>query len=223
MKNKWLDILSVLFSAIVIYLSVKWLVSNGVVHPPAGTNLAWYLVRSSGVVAYLLLLASMVWGLLITSKFVRDWSPGIVSLTMHSTVSLLALVISLFHAGLLLFDNFLHYTVLNMVVPFTGPYRPFWVGVGVISFWLIVIISLSFPFRKYLGHKRWLWLHYTSYVAFILVSGHGAFAGTDGANTGFRFFLFVAIFVLISLYSNRAEERQIQPAPAKKSTKAASR
>ena len=45
-------------------------------------KLLWHLVRSSGMVAYVLLLASTVWDLFISSQFVRDWSPGPVSMTL---------------------------------------------------------------------------------------------------------------------------------------------
>ncbi len=209
-NNAWLDAIALIFSVVVIGLSVKWLVSSGLLEfrPAEGTNVVWYLVRSTGIVAYLLLLASMVWGLFITSKFARNWSPGVVSLTMHSTVSYLAIVISVIHAGLLLFDDYLTYTLRELMVPFTGPYQPFWVGMGIIAFWLMVLVSVTFPIRKLMGYRRWLWLHYASYAAYGMVAGHAVFAGTDGTNTGFRLLSVGGIAVIIMLVGARSEERE---------------
>jgi len=81
--------------------------------------------------------------------------------------------------GLLLFDSYYTYTLSNLLVPFTGPYRAFAVGLGIIAFWMILVVTISFSMRKLLSRRAWLWLHYTSYIAFGLVAVHALLAGTD--------------------------------------------
>jgi len=152
-----------------------------------GDKIAWYLSRSSGMVAYFLLSTSTLWGLLLSTKLVKDFIPGNFSLAMHNYLSWTAIGLSLFHAGILLFDKYYTYTFVNILIPFNGPYRPGWVGLGIISLYLMTLISASFSWRKWLGHKNWRRLHYLSFASFIMVTLHGVMAGTDSGNPGMSF------------------------------------
>lgn len=144
----------------------------------------WYFTRSSGTVAYLLLAGSTIWGLLLSSKIIKEGVPAAVSLTMHNTLSWLALALTSLHALALLFDSYYIYRLADIAIPFIGPYRPAWVGLGIIGFYLMFLTTISFSFRKQMGQKRWRKLHYLSFAAFILVTVHGVMAGTDSGNTG---------------------------------------
>ena len=210
---RWKDIIVMIASLLVIGVSVWWLVSKGVFSFALDQDqkLSWHLVRSSGIVAYVLLLASTVWGLFISSQFISDWSPGPVSLTLHSTISWLALLLGLIHALLLLFDDYFTYTLTSIFVPFTGPYRPEVVGLGTLAFWIIVVVTLSFPLKKRIGHKTWKRLHYTSYLAFAMVSLHGIFAGTDGTLLGFQLLVAFGLIVVIVLLGLRTRKDQAKP------------
>lgn len=218
-STKWTDIGTIFVSLIVIGVSAWWMIRSDVFSFALydDEKLAWHLVRSSGMVSYMLLLASTVWGLFISSQFVKDWSPGVVSVTLHSTVSWLALLLGLGHALLLMFDDYFTYTLGNILIPFTGPYRPLLVGLGSLSFWLIVIISLSFPLKKRIGHKAWKLLHYVSYVAFGMVTIHGLFAGTDGGLLGFRVLVGMGIVMVVFLLGFRLSKDQITTSPKKAS------
>jgi len=220
-----LDILVLIASLIVISFSILWMIKSGIfsVVLTEDTKLAWHLVRSSGIVAYVLLMGSTLWGLFISTQFVKDWSPGPVSMTVHSTISWLALVIGLLHALGLLFDSYFTYTLGDLFVPFIGPYRPEAVGLGTLAFWVIVIVTLSFPFKKRLGHAVWKRLHYASYAAFGLVSLHGIFAGTEGTNPGLRMLVGGGVVMVVLLLGIRLgkDQGKSSPAPARTATKQA--
>lgn len=192
---------------------MAWLFSRGTfsVALDQDGKLVWHLVRSSGIVAYALLLASTVWGLLISSQFIKDWSPGPVSMTLHNTVSWLALVFSLLHALLLMFDDYFEYTLRDVLLPFVGPYRPEAVGLGTLAFWIIVVVSTSFSLKKRLGHTAWKRLHYLSYVAFAMVSAHGLFAGTDSGLLGFRILVGCGVVLVVLLLGIRVGKDQAKP------------
>ncbi len=143
------------------------------------TKWSWYLVRAAGLTGFLMLAASMLWGIFLSSHLIKDWVPGTGSMLFHATTSWLAVVLTLAHMGLLLFDSYYTYTLSNILVPFTGPYRPFAVGLGIIAFWTVLAVTISFSLRKLMSHRAWLWLHYTSYAAFGLVAVHALLAGTD--------------------------------------------
>jgi len=150
------DFWTLIASLVIVGLSVAWSIGNGTVSVELTNqeNLTWYLIRSSGIVGYVLLLASNLWGLLLSSQAAKDWSPGPVPLTMHSTLSWLALLLSLVHGLLLLLDKYFTYTLGDIFIPFTGPYRPEAVGLGTMAFWFMVAISLSFPLKKRIGQKN---------------------------------------------------------------------
>src|SRR5579872_7296723 len=44
---------------------------------------AWHLSRASGMVAYSMLPASTLWGIFLSSRMIKDWSPGPLSLLLH--------------------------------------------------------------------------------------------------------------------------------------------
>ena len=213
------DLLVLVASLIVIGLSAGWMINSGMFDFALSSDqkLSWHLVRSSGIVAYVLLLTSTVWGLLLSSQSVKDWSPGPVSLTLHSTISWLALLLGLGHGLLLLFDKYFTYTLSDILVPFTGPYRPEVVGLGTLAFWLLVAISLSFPLKKRIGQVNWKRLHYTSYAAFGLVSIHGIFAGTDGTHLGFRLLVGGGVLLVVLLLGLRVGKDQAKPSSSMRS------
>ena len=150
---------------------------------------AWHLSRASGMVAYSMLAASTLWGVFLSSRLIKDWSPGPLSLLLHATTSWLAVIFSVVHAFLLLFDNYYSFSAANLLVPFSGPYRPTWVGLGILGLYLTFVITISFSLRKLIGQRAWQWLHYTSYGAFALISVHALLAGTDAAQPGMQIIL----------------------------------
>ncbi len=204
-STKITDLLLLIGSAIVIGMSAVWMVNSGMfsIRLAEDSKLSWHLVRSSGVIAYLLLMASILWGLFISAQFVKDWSPGPVSMTVHSTISWLALILSLVHALLLLLDDYFTYTLGDLFIPFMGPYRPEAVGLGTLAFWVIVVVTLSFAVKKRLGHQTWKMLHYASYLSFALVSVHGLFAGTEGTQLGFRVLVALGVVLVVLLLGIR--------------------
>jgi predicted ferric reductase len=216
-STKKTDLLVIAASLTVLLVSAGLLLSNGLfsMNLTEDAKLTWHLVRSSGIVAYVLLLASTVWGLFISVQFVKDWSPGPVSLTMHSTISWLSLLLGMIHALLLLFDGYFKYTIGDLFIPFAGPYRPEAVGLGTLAFWVIVIVALSFPLKKRLGHANWKRIHYASYAAFGMVSLHGLFAGTEGSHIGLQLLVGVGVLLVVLLLGIRVGKDRIQATPAR--------
>ncbi|MCC6607466.1 MAG: ferric reductase-like transmembrane domain-containing protein [Anaerolineae bacterium] len=175
-----------------ILLATGWLLTS----TPAGLALAqalaitektpWYFTRSAGTVAYLLLASSTIWGLLLSTKLLKDHIPAALSLAMHNILSWLAVVLTSLHALALLWDSYYSYSLADLTVPFIGPYKPGWVGLGIIGFYLMFLTTLSFNFRKQIGQKRWRQLHYLTFGVYLLATVHGVTAGTDSGNLGMQ-------------------------------------
>jgi len=205
-ESHWMDSTSLVFSLFVIALAGVWLVHTGTLETSltASNNATWYLIRSFGITAYILLTLSVMWGLALSSAAVKNWSPGPLTMLLHSTISWLSLVFGLVHGLLLMADKYFTYRITDVLIPFAGPYRPLAVGLGTTAFWILVIVTPSFALKKRLfSYRVWKTLHYTSYVAFLLVTAHALAAGTDAKNIGFRLLLGLSLLLSVLLLSYR--------------------
>ena len=179
----WIILLIIVGAAVV---SIQWMINSGSIGASLTSDslLSWHIARSAGLTSYILFTASTLWGLFLTTRVIKDWTPGTVSLLLHATASWLAVGLMVVHVGMLLFDKYYTYTIVDLFVPFIGPYRPFAVGLGILAAWLTVAITISFSLRKLIGQRAWRLLHYTSYLAFALITVHGVLAGTDMTKPG---------------------------------------
>jgi predicted ferric reductase len=140
----------------------------------------WYLSRSSALVAYGILWFSMAFGLMVTNKMARVWPGGPMAVDLHQYTSLLGLVFALFHALILIGDKYIAFTLSQVFVPFASlNYKPNWVGIGQLGFYIWVGVALSFYIRKQIGAKTWRKLHYLSFASYLMASFHALFSGTD--------------------------------------------
>jgi len=216
--HRILDALSLMFSLSIIAAAAVWLWYNGTFSLSIMSieNPTWMLIRSAGVTSYILLTVSVMWGLMLSSRAVKDWSPGVLSMLLHSTISWLALIFGLAHGLLLMFDNYVPYQFHEVFVPFVGPYRPLEVGFGTISFWIVLVVVLSFPLKRFIGVKTWRMLHFTSYLAFLMSTLHGLLAGTDADSPGFQIMMGVTVFTVLLLSAYRVfKALQRSPRPSR--------
>jgi predicted ferric reductase len=173
----------------------------------------WYLSRGSAIVAYLLLWASMAFGLLITNKMARAWPGGPAAFELHEYVSLLGLGFALFHGLILMGDQFIHYNLAQVLLPF-GSYgfKPFWVGLGQLSFYLSAVLVASFYVRKRIGNQTWRILHFASFGAFLFAMVHGLMSGTDTASSWMQAIYWLSAASLVFLIVYRVLVSRYMPA-----------
>ncbi|MCL4393624.1 MAG: hypothetical protein M1482_02230 [Chloroflexi bacterium] len=139
----------------------------------------WYVTRAAGLTAYLLLWLSTVWGLAVSSKIFDPVLHRYFTYDMHQFISLLAIGFVALHVAVLLADAYLPFSIAQIVLPFGAPYRPVWVGVGVIALYLTLLVSVTFYVRRWIGQKAFRVIHYLSFLAFAGAAAHGLMAGTD--------------------------------------------
>jgi predicted ferric reductase len=143
------------------------------------TQIWWYVTRSAGIVAYLLLWFSTVWGLVVPSKLLNPVLGPTFTVDFHEFISLLSIGFVLLHVFVLTIDRFLPYTVWQILIPFLSPYRPFWVGLGVIAFYVTLLVTITFYLRGKIGMKKFRSIHVLSLLGYLGVTLHGLYAGTD--------------------------------------------
>jgi predicted ferric reductase len=141
----------------------------------------WYITRAAGIMAYLLLWFSTVWGLAIPSKIFTDVLNGEFAFDFHQFISLLALGFLGLHVFILTADRYLPYSLAQVLVPFISPYRPVWVGIGSLAFYLTLLVTVTFYLRKRIGMKSFRYIHYSSLLAYLGAVVHALFAGTDSS------------------------------------------
>jgi predicted ferric reductase len=168
-----------------------------------GAKTAWYLTRSMGIIAYLLMSASVMWGLVLSSKIVKEVAPPPAALAVHNAISWAGIGLGVLHALALLFDTYYTYTLFDVLMPFVGPYRPGWVGLGTVSLYAMTVVSMSFAWRKWLGQTGWRLLHYTSFFFYAVVTVHGLMAGTDSASPAIRLLYVASVLGTLFLLNYR--------------------
>lgn len=169
----------------------------------------WLLSRSSALVAYLLLWLSMSLGLMITNKLARLWPGGPVAFDLHQFTSLLGVAFAIFHALILLGDQYIHTSLSHILLPFSlQEYHPFWVGLGQLGFYLMAGVAFSFYIRKQLTQKSWRLIHFLSFASFLFALIHGITSGSDTQAGLFQLmywstggtFLFLLIYRLMARF-----------------------
>ena len=131
--------------------------------------------------AYLLLWLSTAWGLAIPSKIIDRLLHRSFTFDIHQVISLFSLGFLGLHIFVLMADQYLPYSLAQILVPFLSPYRPFWVGVGVIALYILLLVTATFYLRQRIGMKTFRVIHYTSLIGYLGATLHGIFAGTDSS------------------------------------------
>lgn len=161
--------------------------------PAADSRVYWYMARSAGIVAYLLLWGSVAGGIMVGNKMLNGLVKPPVVYEVHKTLSILALIVGMFHGFILLGDSYLNFSVLDLVIPFRSSYQPFGVGLGILGLYLTAILVGSFYLKKRIGQRAWRLLHFTSFGVWIMTSLHGIMAGTDTQSIVMKMMYAVAV------------------------------
>ncbi len=177
----------------------------------------WFLSRGSAVVAFWLLWLSMSLGVGMTNKMAQIW-PGVPpAYELHQFTSLLGLGFGLFHALILMGDHYIKFSLLTVLLPFSSQdYRPVWVGIGQVAFYVWAVVAFSFYLRGKIGKKAWRAIHFASYVTFSSVLVHAIYSGTDsGAAWTYYLYwfsggslLFLTVYRVLATLDLGAEKRK---------------
>ncbi|MEA2197845.1 MAG: methionine sulfoxide reductase heme-binding subunit, partial [Solirubrobacteraceae bacterium] len=144
-----------------------------------GPSAYWYLTRSTGTMALILLTASVVLGVVDVQRFTTLRMPRFVVDGMHRTVSLLAVAFLVVHIVTAALDSFASVPLIDAVVPFVGSYRPLWLGLGAASFDLVLAIVITSLARRHLGYGAWRVTHWLAYASWPIALVHGLGTGSD--------------------------------------------
>jgi sulfoxide reductase heme-binding subunit YedZ len=171
----------------------------------------WLVARASGLVAYALLTASVVAGLILKARPFGRRLKGSTAMEIHRSLSMASLVALAVHGIALVLDRAVDIQIMDLLVPGTAPYRPLWTGFGVVAAELMVIVAFSFPLRKLIGMRMWRRLHWATYPIFLMAAVHGVQAGSDTHQTWAKVFYTGSLALVATAVTWRALARQGAP------------
>jgi methionine sulfoxide reductase heme-binding subunit len=145
----------------------------------AGPSIYWYLTRSTGAMALLLLTFAIALGVVDVQRWSTPRWPRFIVDSLHRNVSLLAMVFLVLHILTSVLDSFAPISLLDAFVPFAGSYRPFWLGLGAVSFDLLIAVTLTSLLRQRMGFASWRAVHWLTYASWPVALLHGLGTGSD--------------------------------------------
>jgi methionine sulfoxide reductase heme-binding subunit len=143
------------------------------------TKLYWYLTRSTGAVALLLLTGSLVLGVADVRRLATPRWPRFLVDSLHRSVSLLAVVFLVLHILTAVLDSFAPISLTAAVVPFDSSYRPLWLGLGAVAFDLMLALIVTSVLRRRIGHAGWRATHWLAYACWPIALLHSLGTGSD--------------------------------------------
>lgn len=145
----------------------------------ATSPIIWFTTRATGTVAIVLLTASVVLGILTTTRASAPGVPRFAVSELHRRVALVALAFLVLHIVTAVVDTFVPIGWMAAVVPFTSAYQPLWIGLGTVAFDLLVVVTVTSLFRRQLGVRLFRLVHWSVYACWPVAIAHGIGVGTD--------------------------------------------
>jgi sulfoxide reductase heme-binding subunit YedZ len=143
------------------------------------SQVLWYLTRGTGMVALILLTATVVLGIAGTARAASPGWPRIVTAGLHRNLALIAVAFVAAHVITTVLDPFVSIGLTAAFVPFSADYRPFWQSLGTIAFDLLLVVVLSSLLRDRLSRRAWRSVHLLVYACWPVALWHGLGTGTD--------------------------------------------
>jgi len=164
-------------------------------------HLWWYVARSSGIVTLVASGGAVIWGLLLSTRVIRRRSLPRWLLDLHRFLGAITIAFLALHLGALVADNFTHFTLADLAIPWHSAWKSTAVAWGAIAAYMYVVVQATSLVRAHIPRRIWRGTHYASFPAFALSLLHAATAGTDRSNRAYIIiaFLLAAIVFFLTL------------------------
>lgn len=145
----------------------------------------WYVTRSAALVCWASAAASILVGLLTSSRLLgrRPTIPWLVDL--HRQLAAMSLVFLAVHMASLWLDGFVDFGLIDLVVPWAATVPGLTgtsIALGVIAGWLMVLVELSSLVKDRLNDDLWRSIHLLSFGALGAGTIHALQTGSDVGN-----------------------------------------
>jgi sulfoxide reductase heme-binding subunit YedZ len=158
----------------------------------------WYVARAGGLLAWGLLAASVVWGVVLSTRILGRRPRPAWLLDLHRYLGGLAVIFVAVHVGAIMADSYVSFSPIATFVPFASTWHPDAVAWGIVAMYLVLAVELTSLARRHLPLRVWRRVHYLSFAVFVLATVHGLSAGTD-RDTSAMLLTFSAVCVVVAL------------------------
>src|SRR5271156_4317285 len=145
----------------------------------SGTPAFWYASRATGVVALVLLTAVLVLGILVNRQGRLPGLPRFAVTSLHRNISLLTVAFVAVHVLTAVLDTYVSIPLASAVVPFDSGYERLWLGLGAISFDLMLAIIITSLIRGRLNRILWRAIHLLAYLCWPVAFAHSIGSSKD--------------------------------------------
>ncbi|SRR6266851_3384599 len=163
----------------------------------SGTTAFWYASRATGIVALLLLTAVLVLGILVNRQGRLPGLPRFAVTSLHRNLSLLAVVFVAVHVVTAVLDTFVSIPLVSGVIPFASGYERLWLGLGAISFDLMIAMIVTSLLRGHLNRILWRAIHLLAYASWPVAFAHSIGSSKD-LQQGWMLYLAAACAVIVA-------------------------
>src|SRR2546425_8089776 len=132
----------------------------------------WYVARSAGLTSWLLLTISTGFGIATATRIVGRAKSTAWTLAVHRFLGGLAVAFVGVHVLGIMADTYVHFGVVDVLVPFAASWHPAAVAWGIVGAWLLVAVELTSLARNRLSPATWRWIHLSSYALFFAATVH---------------------------------------------------
>jgi methionine sulfoxide reductase heme-binding subunit len=174
---------------------------TGISATAAGPHLYWLASRAAGSAALLLSSASVCVGLAGSMRMLKRRTADL--RVTHEALSLATIAALLVHVLTLLGDGFLRPSAAELTVPFLSGYQTLWTTAGIVGFWMLLALGLSYYARARIGVQRWRVLHRFTALAWVLGLAHSLGEGTDAGQAWFLAMIAIVVLPALALLATR--------------------
>ena len=146
----------------------------------------WYLTRSTGIVATVLAVGSIVWGTRFSARATGTRLGPNWWLDLHNWLGGLALAFTIAHVAFSVLDSDSGLRFVDALIPGQAKDSTTAVSLGVVATYaFVLVVGTSWP-RKRFGRRVWRAIHLLSLPAIVLVGLHTFQMGSDAPSTVLR-------------------------------------
>jgi methionine sulfoxide reductase heme-binding subunit len=162
----------------------------------SGSTGFWYASRATGVVALLLVTATLILGLVVTRQGRLPGLPRFAVTTLHRNLSLLGVALIVVHVLTAVLDGYVSIPLAAAVIPLASGYERFSIGLGAVAFDLLLALIFTSLIRGRLPRSWWRAIHLLAYLCWPVAFLHGLTAARD-LRSGLLFDLAVGCALLV--------------------------
>jgi predicted ferric reductase len=157
--------------------------------------------------------ASVLWGLALSTKALGRRPRASWLLDLHRFFGACAVVFTTVHVTAIVADSYVHFGLVDVLVPLASAWHPLAVAWGIVGLYLLVAVEVTSLLRARLPKRAWRATHLLSFPLFAVATIHGLSSGTDATTPLLRGAILVGTAAVGLLTMIRTRQATAPPGP----------